>query len=166
MWAALMQESMARLTPQVSANRMLREYTDVYVRAASRFGCRAAKNGELGAAIAQWQEDIDRHWKEVRFDSLRVTQGEGCHIFEVRVLLAALDPGSVRVELFAEGIDGGEPFRQPTERGARLSHCANKFLYSARAPATRSADDFTPRVLPFHPDALLPLEARKILWQK
>ena len=77
-----------------------------------------------------------------------------------------LHPAAVRVELFAEGINGGDPFRQPMERGARLCDCAHNYVYSARTPATRNAGDFTPRVLPYHPDALVPLEARQILWQK
>jgi starch phosphorylase len=166
-WLALMRESMARLTPRFSANRMVREYTDnLYVNAASRFGRRAAKKGELGAAIAQWQENIQRHWNEVRFGSYRVEQDGGFHVFEVHVLLGALDPAAVRVELFAEGINGGDPFRQPMERGARLCDCAHHYVYSARTPATRNGGDFTPRVLPYHPDALVPLEAKQILWQK
>jgi starch phosphorylase len=166
MWVAKMRESMARLTPRFSANRMVREYTDNhYVRAAVRFTRRAAKGGELGAALAQWQQDIQRHWNDVRFGPLRVVQEEGVHVFEVQVSLGGLDPGAVRVELFAEGIGGGEPFRQPMDRGAPCD-CANNSVYSARVPAIRSARDFTPRVLPYHPDALVPLEAKQILWQK
>jgi starch phosphorylase len=77
-----------------------------------------------------------------------------------------LDPAAVRVELFAEGINGGDPFRQPMERSARLCECAHDRVYAARVSASRSAGDFTPRVLPYHPDALVPLEAKQILWQK
>src|SRR6202034_1624465 len=55
-WVARMRESMARLTPQFSAHRTLREYTDRhYVPAAQAYAKRAAEGGKLGAEVAAWQ---------------------------------------------------------------------------------------------------------------
>jgi len=49
-------------------------------------------------------------------------------------------------------------------RGERLVGSANGFLFTARIPATRPASDYTPRLVPYHPAARVPLEAPFILW--
>jgi starch phosphorylase len=50
------------------------------------------------------------------------------------------------------------------ERGAELP--PSGFIYSVSVEANRNANDFTPRVVPYHPGAAVPLEANQILWQK
>ena len=37
--------------------------------------------------------------------------------------------------------------------------------YTAQVSATRPASDFTARIVPHHPNALVPLEADQIIWQ-
>ena len=52
-WLARIRESMARLTPYISANRAVREYTERYcLPAAERYRNRSAANGALGEEIA------------------------------------------------------------------------------------------------------------------
>jgi len=41
---------------------------------------------------------------------------------------------------------------------------SNSYLYSVHLPAHRPASDYTPRVIPHFDGALVPLEARQILW--
>jgi starch phosphorylase len=50
-------------------------------------------------------------------------------------------------------------------RGERLTD-ANGHIYSARVPASRPAAHYTPRLIPSHPEAAVPLEATQILWQR
>jgi glycogen phosphorylase len=50
-------------------------------------------------------------------------------------------------------------------RGERFTD-ANGHIYSARVPASRPAADYTPRLIPHHPEAAVPLEAAHILWQR
>jgi starch phosphorylase len=38
--------------------------------------------------------------------------------------------------------------------------------YSTQLSATRPASDYTARIIPHHPNASVPLEARQILWQR
>jgi len=167
-WVARMRGSMSRLTPAFSANRTVREYTeDHYLDAAQRYTERAAQEGKLGADLVKWQNDIARFWKDVRFGLLKVENQGGVLLFQVEVLLGGLDPEAVRVEVFADGQNGGELFRQPMERSRQNSTgSAASYTYVTRAPATRPVDHFTPRILPYHPKALLPLEANQILWQR
>jgi starch phosphorylase len=68
------------------------------------------------------------------------------------------------VELFAEGRDGSAPVRKAMDRGAQLPD--NAFLFTATVDANRPASDYTARLIPYHPNASVPLEASEISWQK
>jgi starch phosphorylase len=58
-WLGRIRESMAQLTPEFSASRAIREYTeDYYLPAASGYRDRAAREGALGNSLIQWQRRI------------------------------------------------------------------------------------------------------------
>jgi glycogen phosphorylase len=164
-WVALMRESMARLTPAYSANRTVREYTENhYLPAAAAFAARADQRGKLGVEVSAWQRKLDDEWAAVSFGPLKVETNDTGFRFEAAVYLGGLDPGAVRVELFADGRDGAEPLRVPMERAGGLPN--GGYLYVASTGKERDAADFTARVMPYHPSASVPLEAWQILWQK
>ena len=55
-WVARMRESMARLTPQFSANRAVREYTEkCYLPAATNYLSRTAQKGLIGRQMIESQ---------------------------------------------------------------------------------------------------------------
>jgi starch phosphorylase len=119
-----------------------------------RFGRGPGAVGKLrGAALARG---------EVR--ALQVTEEGGAYQFLAHVYLGELAPDVVRVELYAEPRDGGTPSREPMLRKQALTGAANAYAYRARVPAERPASDYTPRILPHHPQANLPLEFTSILW--
>jgi starch phosphorylase len=164
-WIAKMRESMARLTPRFSANRVVREYTETYyLAAAANYRERAAKEGAVGAELLAWRRDVRRHWREARFGELQVKTDAGEHQFEVEVYLGGLDPEAVRVELYADPADGEEPVCQPMAR--KVDGRVNSSVYATRLPASRNAGDYTARLVPHHRDAVVPLEASEILWQR
>jgi starch phosphorylase len=164
-WVERVRESMARLTPEYSAQRAVRQYTEGhYIPAAAAFIARTDRKGKLGGEILAWRERLASDWKGVSFGALKVEYENGVMRFEIPVHLGGIDPCAVRVELFAEGRDGDEPVRKTMDRGAGIS--ADEFLYAASVPGNRPASDFTPRVIPHHPNASVPLEAGQILWQK
>jgi starch phosphorylase len=115
--------------------------------------------------LVQWRISIERHWSTLRFGEVRVDTEQPWHFFQVQVYLGDLDPEAIQVELFAEPLNGGEPIHQTMTRGERLV-ATRGFSYSARVPASRPAVDYTPRVVPFHPAAQVPLEETHILWQR
>lgn len=49
-------------------------------------------------------------------------------------------------------------------RGDRLAGSTNAFMYTATIPTARPAADYTPRLVPQHAGAFVPLEAPFILW--
>jgi starch phosphorylase len=87
------------------------------------------------------------------------------YAFQVQVYLSDLDPEAVKVELYAEAQNSGEPVLQPMQRSQPLVGSANAFLYVANVPATRPASDYTPRVVPYKIGASVPLEAPFIRWR-
>jgi starch phosphorylase len=165
-WVARMRESMACLTTQFSANRAVREYTEGhYIPAAAAYHERAADKGAVGAQLVNWQHTLDQAWATLRFGEVKVVSDAGQHVFEVEVYLGSLEPNSVRVELYADGVNGAEPERQEMRRTQPLTE-ANGYIFSAQVPSTRQATDYTARVIPQHASVAVPLEAARILWQR
>jgi starch phosphorylase len=166
-WVARMRESMARLTPRFSANRVVREYTErYYLPAAAAYRRRAADKGALGAGVLAWRRDLAARWSEARFGTVRTEARADQYHITVDVHLGGLDPEGIRVELFADPLDGGESVRRAMARGRRLEGPGNSYEYAVSVPASRNATDYTPRIVPQHPEATVPLEAAEILWQR
>ena len=166
-WISKMRASMARLTPRFSTNRVVREYTDTYyLPAAGGYRARAADKGALGARLVAWRRDVARHWSEAHFGAVRAATREGRHHISVEVYIGHLDPEAVRVELYAEPTDSGEPERHVMARGRELDGPGHGYEYGVSVPAVRPTGDYTPRLVPSHPAAVVPLEAHEILWQR
>jgi glycogen phosphorylase len=164
-WVSRMRESMARLTPSFSANRVVRQYTDErYLSAAAAFRRRAENRGSLGADLVAWQTDLAKHWSSLRFGSATVQQHDKQYLFQVQVFLDDLNSEAVRVELYAAGEKDAGPITITMNRGERLIGATSGFTYTAVVPITRPAAGYTPRLVPQHEGALVPLEAPFILW--
>jgi len=145
----------------------VREYTEqYYIPAAAAWRKRAADNGKMAMKIVEWRRDCESKWAGVRFGAVSVGTGAGRHRFSVQVLLERLDPKLARVELYADGADGNAPVRHAMKRIRKLEGAPGGYVYSASVPADRPAADYTPRVIPYCPNASVPLEAAFITWQK
>ncbi|MGZ8474016.1 MAG: DUF3417 domain-containing protein, partial [Candidatus Deferrimicrobiaceae bacterium] len=166
-WVKRMRESMARLTPRFSANRTVREYTEQrYLPAAAAYRQRAADKGAVGLRVVEWQHTLDEKWPTLHFGEVKVeTRGEQ-HVFEVHVGLNDLNPKAVRVELYADGVNGGAPVRQEMKRVRRLADASGGHLYRAAVPAARPPAEYTARVIPHCDGVAIPLEDARILWQR
>ena len=166
-WVARMRKSMANLTPRFSADRAVREYTEQrYLPGAATYRERAADKGAVGRQMVDWQHAMEKEWPALRFGEMKVETGGERHVFEVQVYLNDLDPNAARVELCADGVNGGGPVRQEMERVRQLVGACGGYAYRARVPATRPATDYTARVIPQYAGVAVPLEAARILWQR
>jgi len=164
---ARMRKSMASLTPRFSADRTVREYTEQHYRpGAETFRERAAGKGAEGRHIVDSQQAMERNWPALRFGAMKVEAGRERHAFELQVYLHDLDPNVVRVELYADGIDGDGPVRQEMERTGQLAGTPGGYIYRALVPATRLPTDYTARVTPHYAGVAVPLEDARILWQR
>lgn len=166
-WIARVRESMAQLTPRFSTNRTVREYVEQhYLPAAVAYRQRAANRGELGRQIVDWQHKVHQRWDSLRFAAFRVDTTVGRHSFEIEILLNDLEPDEVRVELYADGLDGDGAVRQEMKWARALRGAARGGVYHATVAATRPAGDYTVRVMPQRAGVAVPLECARVLWQR
>ena len=155
------------LTPEFSANRTVREYTEkYYLPAAVGYRKREASHGTLAQQIVHWRNAVADHWSKLHFGQVFSETVGDVHNFRVQVYLDDLEPDAVLVELYAQPRNGESPVRHPMDRHDRLIGSVNAFIYSAEVPSSRPADDYTPRIVPAFSDAQVPLEAKEILWQR
>ena len=193
-WIAMVRSSMATLTPRYSSMRMMREYVEnVYRPAADAYRRRIADRAKLARELAEWKERLNEGWNAVRFGRVAFNKENLSWHFRVEAYLGDQAPGDVRMELYADAPQGpgqearmqeagkqetekqeaGKPEAGPQEpvkvvmdRKEPLAGAVNGFIYEASVSATRPAEDYTPRIVPYHPQAFIPLEDSHILWQR
>jgi starch phosphorylase len=166
-WLHRVRESMATLTPEFSATRAIREYTeDHYLPAASGYGGRAASDSALGISVLEWQQSLARHWNTVHFGGLNIDTDDGRHSFRVEVFPGDLKPDQFKVELYADPLGEDGPDLESMTACGNCAAPAGALIYSTELSATRPASDYTPRIVAHHASASVPLEASQILWQR
>jgi starch phosphorylase len=181
-WMTRVRESMARLAPRFSTNRMMEDYLERYylpgVKAYRERAAADATGAPAGAAgIEAWRARLDEHWAGIGFGEFTIEANAGpdgpagpVHSFRLEVSLGSMPPDAVRVELYAEALHDGGPerhlFTADPQKPAKKPGSTGSRIYRAVAPATRPAADYTPRVVPEHAYARVPLEAGHILWYR
>jgi starch phosphorylase len=71
----------------------------------------------------------------------------------------------IAVEIYADPVDGAEPVRHSLERAGEIPGTANAWVYRGRIPgSSRPASHFTPRIVPYHAESRVPIEAPLIRW--
>ncbi len=160
-WLDRMRESMATLTPRYSASRAVCEYTERhYIPQAAEYRSRAAKGGEPGKRLVEWKNALEGSWKTMRFGELKVASTGDRHSISVELFPGNLDPNSVLVELYAEGLKGSNAVR------LEMKATGDGSIYAVDVPNARPSSDYTPRVIPYFPGVAVPLEASQILWRR
>ncbi len=166
-WVARMRESMARLTSRFSADRAVREYAEQhYLPAASACVARAADQGAIGVDMVAWRRALEQQWAALRFGEVKVESAAEQYAFEAQVYLDDLDPDAVRVELYANGVDGSAVECVEMTRVRPLVGATNGYAYRATVPAVRPTTDYTARLIPHRDGVAVPLEEAHILWQR
>lgn len=166
-WIDRVRASMSTLTPHFNSNRMMREYVEqAYLPAAEVYRARMANDAGLAKELESWRDTLRENWKGIRFGDLRVALSGERYVFEVDVYCGDLEPGVILVELYAERQDENLPCRIPLQIKGPVSGLVNAYCYSGEAPASRPMNHYTPRILPFHPHASVPLECDEILWMR
>ncbi|MFA5655505.1 MAG: alpha-glucan family phosphorylase [Dysgonamonadaceae bacterium] len=166
-WIKRMRESMAQLTPQFSADRTVREYTEShYLPAAKKYVERAANNGKKGKQISNLINSLNQYWDKMYFGELKVNSTESEHAFEVPIYFNAINPDTVQVELYANGLNGEAPIKVKMVADKKTKVKENGSIYRVSVSSQRPASDYTPRVVPNFSGLSVPLETNHILWQR
>jgi starch phosphorylase len=165
-WIARLRASMSRLTPRFSSNRMLREYVEqAYLPAAKAFLRRVADDCRIARELEQWHWQVSDAWRTLRFGEVRAERSNGQWRYVVQAYLGDVPPDSVRVELYADTPDG-KGMVVTMHRSGPIPGAVNGYTYSAEVSAERPSEDFTARLVPYHAEASVPLEAADILWHR
>jgi starch phosphorylase len=176
-WIAKMKASMQRLAPVFTTARMVREYAETYYVPAARRARRLAADDHARArALVEWKRRVRAHWGEVRVEG--VENGADTVLFgheapvRVRVRLgAALTPDDVSVQLYTGPVDADRNLRDGRAAPLALETPAappadGVYHYTGVLPSERSGQQgFAARVVPAHPDAVLPEELPLITWE-
>ncbi len=163
-WVARVRASMASLAPQFSSNRMMRDYVERhYLPAASAFRRRSGDGARLARDVQSWVDQLERHWGAVRFGAVEVSHDGERRRYEVEVHLGSISPEMIRVEVYADPVDGEEPARYELAAGRGNSRGGERIRVPGKRSAVVSAA-LTPRIIPHHPEARIPLEAPYIVW--
>jgi starch phosphorylase len=167
-WLARIRASMAALTPVFSSTRMLREYVEtVYLPLLTHLKDRTGRGYDTARALGAWADGLERNWQNLHIGPPSFERRAAGWQVTVPVLLGAIPPDDVRVQLFADADGGGQPMQVPDfVRGDAIAGTTNGYLYTLALATNRPPEDFTVRVVPWHPDALLPGELPLILWQR
>jgi starch phosphorylase len=84
----------------------------------------------------------------------------------VPVFLGEITPEDVHVELYANPENANVAFVQQMTDVEPIAGLVNAFIHSTTVETVRPAWNFTPRVVPFRPDARVPIELPLIAWQR
>ena len=164
-WIARIRVSMATLAPEFSSNRMLRDYVEqYYLPASTQYQQRIINNAALAKELAVWQLKLAEHWSAIYMQNLHIESSCSGHHITLHVYLDDLPADSVRVEVYADGLDNNSPFCQLMERKAALPGAVNGYLYETTVSAGRPADDYTPRLIAEHGHVNIPAEEAHIKW--
>jgi starch phosphorylase len=164
-WVHRVKWSMAMLTPQFSATRMLHEYIDhAYVPAASAYAARCEKNAALAKEIRDWTELLRAAWHHIRLGRLWYTDADGQTLAQVECWLDDIPKTAVRVQLYAEAAEGLPVSIIDLHQDRELPGSVHGYVYCGVLPAERHACDYSVRVIPYHSGALVPIENQCIYW--
>jgi starch phosphorylase len=160
------------LSPVFNTNRMVAEYTErFYLRAHERHLKLAANNGQAVVPLVEWRRRLRDHGGEVRITHLSsehaspLTVGARFQV-DARIQLGGLSPDDIRVEVYYGRIDANSQFldgiAQPMQH---IEASGTEHLYRGTVVCRDSGScGYSVRVVPSHPDAILPYEMPWIVW--
>ncbi|GAB4452348.1 MAG: glycosyltransferase family 1 protein [Armatimonadaceae bacterium] len=176
-WVAKMKASMKKLAPFFNTSRMVREYTEkFYIPAARRENELSANDFAVAKELVRWKAKMRQNWSGVQVLSVeaaadKLAAGQEAGVRAVVQLGLAITPNDVSVQLFAGPVDANRNLIDyhtfpMTLQGPAEKAKAGTFIYTGTLPSERSGQQgYTVRVLPYHPDAVIPQELPLIAWE-
>jgi len=166
-WLDRIRRSMSTLTPLFASTRMARDYVErAYIPLAEilrkrvKDGCKEAK------LLRTWADDLSNRWPSLHIGQPTTARAGSQWQFSVPVIMGEIPPGSARVELFADELDGKPAEVVILHQEQAIPGAMNGHIYSGEVPVTRPAEDYTVRVVPYHPEVSIPSEFGLISWQR
>jgi len=165
-WLKRIRNSMMKLAPRFSSNRMVQEYVkQLYHPAASAYNKRYADKGQLAKQLHDWYRTLKQRWSQIHFGNVTVEQTKSGWSFHMQIYLGDILPEQIQVQLYADEINGAAPQVHCCYCGDKIPGAIHGYCYNVTITTVRPATDFTPRVIPYHAEAQIPAEANFIAWK-
>jgi starch phosphorylase len=164
-WIEKMRHSMATLTPEFSANRTVREYTEEsYLPAAKEYLRRAGNNGLMGKNLVETASLLKQKWKDIHFGKIDVQKSDNDYAVSASIFFDDQLRDKICVQLFANGKDenGPEILKMHFQS---ISDDKIEHVYYGEIKTDRNISDYTVRIIPNYDNIKAPLENNLILWQ-
>lgn len=172
-WVAKMKQSMQKLGPTYDTRRMVAEYAQTYYLPAAKRAAHLAENDfALTRELVAWKEKVLQQWPQVRLEAVtaesdHLEAGQQALVRAALWLGETLQPSDVRVELYTGPVDTDRNFLNAA--GYPLT-CSGRdggaWVYMGHLPTEHSGQQgYSVRVLPSHPEAILPQELALIAWE-
>lgn len=165
-WISKVRQSMCQLTQRFSTYRMMEDYvSQAYLPAAHQYRERCANDAKLARDLRHWRDDVQAGWSMIRIGPVAVTDDGDAHRFTVQVYLGDIPHESVAVQLYADAVPGDDaPTCIDLAVQCVIPGARNGWVYSGEVSAKRPAGHYTPRIVPRHEGANVPLECPLICW--
>ena len=165
-WLGRIRESMGKLTPDFGGARMMRDYVEkTYLPLAKAVRERQEDGCTLARKMNQWSRKLHSRWPTLHIGHPVVNQTESVWHIVVPVYMGEVSPASVRVELFADAEENLTSQIVMLHQEQAIPGSTNGYIFAGAFTSTRPLEDYTVRVVPYHPNALLPTELPLIAWQ-
>ncbi|MFM7320450.1 MAG: alpha-glucan family phosphorylase, partial [Armatimonadota bacterium] len=173
-WIRRVKASMRILAPIYSTNRMVREYAEkYYVPAAHRTLAMCADDFQRTRSLVAWKHRVREAWGAVRVEDVSIHDdtleaGQAVPVVAKVHLGGSLAPEDVRVEIRVGPVDSDRNLLEAERIRLRPAGALGegRWEFHGDLPTHRSGQQgFSVRVLPTHPDAVLPQELPLIRWE-
>ena len=162
-WTQKIRASMNQLTAHYSANRMVREYTEVFYLPMAARGC--LRTPEVAEELVREYREIAMHWSKLRFGAVRTETCKDELSVTLDVYLDGIPENRIAVELVAEASDYGPRLVAEMTMQRPMEGSENGFEYQCTVPA-RPQGHYTPRIRIRDERLELPQENTLLLWLK
>jgi starch phosphorylase len=172
-WIQHMKASICSICPVFNTDRMVSEYTERFYLEANNHARLLQTGGFARAkALAEWETKIKKDWSEVAIRSVEAVTTEDLEVgsaLRVNVMthLAGHKPDEVMVQLYHGPLDakGKLEHGRAITMGYMNDTLSGDHVYSGAIPCRTSGQHgYAVRILPYHPDQLIPLIPGLIHW--
>jgi starch phosphorylase len=168
-WVEMVLQGWASLGPQVTAARMVRDYTtDLYEPAAASSNHLASNGAKPAVELAAWRRRVAAAWDDVAITSVDVdataaTAGATRGV-TVTVALGGLTPADVRVEIVHGPLGHDGDFLSDVNV-AELQPTASGSTYTGEITiGVAGSYGVSARITPVHPDLASRFDVGKLIW--
>lgn len=159
-WIKKIKSSLCNLGPNIMASRMVKDYVvKMYEPTAIRYNEVSSRDFEKAKELANWKQNLYKHWSELKVDSIDSTDVEDKEVelgakktVRANIVVGSMDPKDIQVQLLFGPLDQDRQIKPistiPMTRQSEPTK-ENIYTYSAQFSCEQAGNyGFNIRVLP------------------